>query len=93
VGTYPGVGVLAGSTCPAAALAGRTGPEAVRSPGLVAGRGWASRTGWAAVGCSSPGAASGPASQDLRRPAVVAVDVEVVCTQAAVRPEALSANV
>jgi hypothetical protein len=60
------VEVLAGSTCPVVGLVDRTGPavdhigpEEVRSPDLAAGMGWASRTGWAAVGCSNLELATG----------------------------------
>jgi hypothetical protein len=56
----PVVEVLAGSTCPVVDLADRTapavdhiGPGEVRSPGLAADMGWASRTGWAAAGCNN----------------------------------------
>jgi hypothetical protein len=45
------VEVLAGSTCPVVDLADRTAP--------AAGMGWASRTGWAAVGCSNLELATG----------------------------------
>jgi hypothetical protein len=41
----PVVGVLAGSTCPAVGLVDRIALVVVRSPGLVAGMGWASRIG------------------------------------------------
>jgi hypothetical protein len=83
----PVVEVLAGSTCPVVDPADRIGPAVdhidpgeVRSPDLAAGMGWASRTGWAAAGCSSPGVPSGlPASKGPRR--VLAGDMRV-----AVRP-------
>jgi hypothetical protein len=58
-GTCPGAAALAGSTCPVVAdhigqvVVDRTGLGVGRSPGLAAGTGWASRSCWAAVGCSS----------------------------------------
>jgi hypothetical protein len=87
-GTCPAAVVLAGSTCPVVAghtgqvVVDRTGPAVGRSPGLVAGMGWASRSCWVLVGCSSlvdprrtPAGVAGGAGTKAVRPAKVSVVV------------------
>jgi hypothetical protein len=91
--TCPEAAVLAGSTCPVVAdhigqvVVDRTGLGVGRNPGLAAGTGWASRSCWAAVGCSSlvdlrvvdlrrrPVGAAGGAGMKVGRPGRMSVIV------------------
>jgi hypothetical protein len=89
-GTCPVVVVLVGSTW--AVVAGRTVPVVGRSPVLVAGMGWESRSSCcqALVGCSSLGGPFGPAAMGHHhRPAVAAGDGGMRVA----RPVVMSVNV